>query len=56
MKISSKDYEIKEELFTEELEWLKQEFEILFSYKNGIYTENDKKIANDIIDYIIEKT
>lgn len=54
MKVSIKYREVMEELFGKELEWLREEFEILFKSKTEGYTENDKKIANDILGYILE--
>ena len=56
MKVSVKYYEILEENLREELEWLKEEFNILFKSKMEKYTNKDKRIANDILDYIIENT
>jgi hypothetical protein len=54
MKISIRYHEILEESLKEELLWLREEFEILFKSKN--YTKRDKKIANEILDYILEST
>ena len=54
MKVSVKYYEILEENLREELEWLKEEFKILFNSKIENYTEKDKRMANDILDYVIE--
>ena len=54
MRISVKYHEILEENLREELEWLKEEFKILFNSKIEKYTEKDKRMANDILDYIIE--
>ncbi|MFX1573771.1 MAG: hypothetical protein ACFFB0_13560 [Promethearchaeota archaeon] len=54
MKISVKYYEILEEDLRGELDWLKEEFNILFKSKMENYTNKDKRIANDILDYIIE--
>jgi len=53
MSISKID-EILEENLVIDLEWLKEDFEILFDSKMGIHTEMDKKIANDILDYFLE--
>jgi len=39
-----------------DLEWLKEEFEILLDSKIGNHTEIDKKITNDILDYFLENT
>ncbi len=54
MKVSVKYYEILEKNLREELEWLKEEFKILFNSKIENYTEKDKRMANNILDYIIE--
>ncbi|MFW9785070.1 MAG: hypothetical protein ACFFFB_22505 [Candidatus Heimdallarchaeota archaeon] len=49
----SVDYnEILEEDLKAELEWLEEEFEILFKLKEN--DEKDKKLANDILDYIFK--
>ncbi|MFX1344989.1 MAG: hypothetical protein ACFFAI_07755 [Promethearchaeota archaeon] len=56
MSVSLKYHEILEEDLVIELEWLKEEFEILFSSKIEKHTEIDKKIANDILDYMLENT
>ncbi|KKM98107.1 hypothetical protein LCGC14_1161360 [marine sediment metagenome] len=47
-------YEILEETLKEKMEWLKEEFEIMFAPKTGKFTIKDKKIANDILDYVLE--
>jgi len=56
MRVSINYHEILEEFLTKELDWLKEEFEILFKSKMERFTINDKKIANDIINYILENT
>ncbi len=56
MKVSIRYHEILEEFLEKELDWLKEEFEILFNSKIENYTKNDKKLANDILDYILENT
>lgn len=56
MKVNINYHEIIEEFLEKELEWLKEEFEILFKSKMEKYTKMDKKVANDILDYILEKT
>ena len=48
--------EIIEENLVVELEWLKEEFEILFKSKIKKFTKKDQKIANDVLDYILENT
>ena len=39
-----------------EMEWLKEEFEILFKSKLGKFSQMDKKIANGLLNYILENT
>ena len=56
MKVSVKYHEILEEFLEKELDWLKEEFEVLFQSKIKNYSEKDKKMANDILDYILENT
>lgn len=56
MTVSLKYHEILEENLVIELEWLREEFEILFNSKIEEHTEMDKRIANDILDYILENT
>ena len=50
----SKINEIVEENLVIDLEWLKDEFKILFDTKMGNHNEIDKKIANDILDVVFE--
>ena len=56
MRVSLNYHEILEEILVEKLEWLKEEFEILFKNKKGKYMNKDRKIANNILDYILEHT
>ncbi|KKL53996.1 hypothetical protein LCGC14_2269830 [marine sediment metagenome] len=56
MKENLKYHEILEEDLVLELEWLKEEFEILFKSKIGKNAKTNKKLANDILDYILENT
>jgi hypothetical protein len=56
MKVSVRYHEILEEFLEKELDWLKEEFEVLFQSKIKNYTEKDKKLANNILDYILENT
>ncbi len=56
MRVNLNYYEILEETLIEEMEWLKEEFEILFAPKTSKFAIKDKKIANDIIDYVLEHT
>ncbi|MFX1504033.1 MAG: hypothetical protein ACFFDH_23935 [Promethearchaeota archaeon] len=56
MKASIRYHEILEEGLKEELLWLREEFEMLFKSKIENYTKKDKKIANEILDYILETT
>jgi len=50
----SKINEILVENLEIDLEWLKEEFEILFESKMGNHTEMQKKIANDVLDSFLE--
>ncbi len=54
MRVNLNYYEILEETLKEKMEWLKEEFEIMFAPKTGKFTIKDKKIANDILDYVLE--
>jgi len=54
MKVSVNYHEVLEESLIEELEWLKEEFLILFKPKMPKYTERDKMTANGILDYIMD--
>ena len=56
MNVSLKYHEIFEEDVVVEMEWIKEEFEILFKSKVENYSQMDKKIANDLLNYIIENT
>ena len=56
MKENLKYHEILEEDLVLELEWLKEEFEILFKSKIEKNAKINKKLANDILDYILENT
>ena len=56
MKVSPNYHEILEENLVIEMDWLKEEFEILFKSNIENCTEIEKKIANDILDYILKKT
>ncbi len=56
MKVNLKYHEILEEDLVLELEWLKEEFEILFNSKIEKHAKMDKKIANDILDYVLKNT
>ena len=56
MRVSSKLDEILEEHLIKDLEWLKDEIEILFKNKKNKYTEKDQKLANDILNYFLENT
>jgi hypothetical protein len=48
--------EILEENLAIDMEWFKEEFEILFDSKMENHTEIDKTIANDVLDYFLENT
>jgi hypothetical protein len=54
MTVSLKYHEILEENLIVELEWLKEEFEILFQVKLEKYTILDVDTANRILDYFLE--
>jgi len=56
MKVSIKYHEIIEEFLEKELDWIKEEFEILFKSKMQNYSKEDRKLANDILDYVLENT
>ncbi|MBA7690854.1 hypothetical protein ES703_99386 [subsurface metagenome] len=56
MEVSLKYYQILEESLRKELVWLIEEFKILFKSKNEIDPNKDKKLANEILDYILENT
>jgi len=56
MEIHLRYYEILEEDLVMELEWLKEEFEVLFDSKIENLSEMDKKIASDFLIYILENT
>ncbi|MFX0022458.1 MAG: hypothetical protein ACFE9S_09020 [Candidatus Hermodarchaeota archaeon] len=56
MKVSVRYLEIIEEDLKKELIWLIEEFQILFKSKSNNYTEVDKKIANKILDHIMDNT
>ncbi len=56
MVVSLKYYEILEEDLVMELEWLKEEFEVLFNSKIEKLSEMDKKIAKDLLNYTLENT
>lgn len=50
MKVSVNYDEILEDDLKGELEWLEEEFEIMFKLREN--NKNDKKLANDILDYM----
>ncbi len=54
MNVSLKYHEILEENLIIELEWLKEEFEILFQARLEKYTKMDVDTANRILDYFLE--
>ena len=56
MNANLKYHEILEEDLVVEMEWFKEEFEILFKSKIEKFTQVDKKIANDLLNYILENT
>ncbi|MHA2283455.1 MAG: hypothetical protein ACXAC5_21655 [Promethearchaeota archaeon] len=54
MNSNLKYHEILEEDLVVEIEWLKEEFEILFKSKIKKHSKMDKKIAHDLLIYILE--
>lgn len=56
MKVNIRYHEILEEFLEKEMDWLKEEFVILFKSKKESLTKKDKRLANDILDYILENT
>jgi poly(3-hydroxyalkanoate) synthetase len=56
MKDSVRYHEILEESLKEELIWLLEEFQTLFNSKVENYSERDKKLANDILNYFLDNT
>ncbi|MFX1456164.1 MAG: hypothetical protein ACFFDB_12390 [Promethearchaeota archaeon] len=49
-------HEILEEDLIIDMEWLKEEYELLFNSKKKKFTQADKNIANDLLNYILENT
>ena len=56
MNVSNDYYELLERSLRDELEWLKDEFNIFFKSKMEKYNQNDTKLANKILDYFLENT
>ena len=56
MEVSVNYPQLLEESLIKELEWLIEEFKILFKSRIEIDPKNDKKRANEILDYILENT
>ncbi|MFX1389359.1 MAG: hypothetical protein ACFE9Z_04765 [Promethearchaeota archaeon] len=54
MKVSVPYDEILEESLKDELTWLLEEFQIIFNPKIDNYTEKEKEIANNILDYLLD--
>ncbi len=54
MEVSINYLQVLEESLKNELTWLREEFEILFNLKPKIDPKNDKKLANEILDYFYE--
>jgi hypothetical protein len=46
--------ELLEDQILHDLNWVKEEFEFLFKFKNNTYTKNDIALANNIIDNLIK--
>ena len=56
MEVSINYHQVLEEGLRKELLWLIDEFKILFKSKADIDPKNDKKLANEILDYMLENT
>ncbi|NVM36877.1 MAG: hypothetical protein HWN81_14870 [Candidatus Lokiarchaeota archaeon] len=56
MEVSINYHQALEESLRKELVWLIEEFKILFKSKIEIEPKNDKKLANEILDFILENT
>ena len=56
MEVSINYYQVLEESLRKELVWLIEEFRTLFKSKVEIDPKKDKKLANEILDYILENT
>jgi len=56
MEVSINYPQVLEESLRKELVWLIEEFKILFKSRIEIDPKNDKKRANEILDYILENT
>ncbi len=56
MEVSVNYHQVLEESLRKELAWLIEEFKILFKSKIEIDPKNDKKLANEILDYILENS
>lgn len=50
------DYDdLLEDSLIEELEWLQEEFELLFKFKRQNTLEKDKRLANQMIEIIVNR-
>lgn len=56
MEVSINYHQVLEESLRKELVWLIDEFKIFFKSKMEIEPKKDKKLANEILDYILENT
>jgi len=56
MEVSINYNQALEESLRKELLWLIEEFKILFKSKVEIDPKNDKKLANEILDFFLENT
>ena len=54
MNVSGDYDKILEDTLKEELEWLEQEFELLFRPKKEKYTKKDITMGNQILDNVID--
>ena len=47
--------DLLENSITEELSWLREEFDFLFRFKKNKYSQKDTDLANSIVDSIISR-
>ena len=56
MNLTGNYDEILEKKLKEDLDWLREEFDLLFRSKKEGYSKQDKKIASEILEKVIENT
>ncbi len=56
MEVSINYHQVLEESLRKELVWLIEEFKILFKAKIENDPKDDKKLANEILDFFLENT